>query len=79
MATSQQFFNRKQERPGFQRTDGFQAALEFSSDIFILPLSGIHTEAGREKAHRFEKRIEDKRSKALSAKSRGLARRFFLE
>ena len=45
----------------------------------FLPLSRNRTEAGREKAHRFEKGIEDKGIKALPAKSRGLARRFFLD
>jgi hypothetical protein len=44
-----------------------------------LPVCGSHADAGREKAYRFEKSIEDKGTKALSAKSRGLARRFFLE
>jgi hypothetical protein len=45
----------------------------------FFPVCGSHTEAGRETAFRFERSVENKITQALSAKSRGLARRCFLE
>jgi len=52
--------------------------MEFNSHIFVSPSNGSHAETGREKADRFVKGSEARRTKALSAKSRGLALKFFL-
>jgi hypothetical protein len=51
--------------------------LELNSHIFISPSNGSHAETGREKADRFLKGSEARRTKALSAKSRGLTQKFF--
>jgi hypothetical protein len=52
--------------------------LEFNSRIFLSPSSRSRAETGREKEGRLVKNDEVRRNKALSAKSRGLARKLFL-